>query len=338
MRTRKHLLSFVIVPIIILPLLLGCEEDIDLVSDSAFTPVVYCMLNPEDSVHYLRIGRTYIFEGNANSYKPVYDSLIYPEEFSAYLTEKGNQGLGKEIVFESSELFKKDSGFFDFGPCQVYQIKSKIVSGREYSLFVHSEHPARLIAAKIKIIKPIRIIEPVHYPGKTVTLLPDQSLELQWAVKATSLVCQGFLRIKYLEGNKDFQMLKEISYQLPPVKVSNGSEQASTFLNGQKFMNYLKSMLPAISSNNARKLVGFDFEMWAGGPELALFYSSNNEEDSPIGSISDYSNIDGGAGLFSSRVHAVSKNNEFSDLTQNYLAESESTKQLGFLKYGEDFK
>lgn len=323
---------------IILLMLEACEEEINLVSESQFSPIVYCILNPQDSVHYLRIGRSYVYEGDANNYKPVYDSLIYPEAYTAYLAEKNNQRIVNEYVFRPDDEFIKDSGLFELGPCQVNSVKCNILSGTEYSLFVHSNESSRLIASKIEVISPIEIIEPIYYPGKSVTLLPDQSLELQWTVKEAGLIYQCFINVKFLEGNKEFQTLKAISYRLSPVIVSGVSELASDFLNGKEFFNFLKKELPLIGSGYSRKLVGFDFEIWAGGPEMALFFSNNKELNTPIGSIRDYSNMDGAQGIFSSRVRAISKNNVFSDLTHNFLADSEETKALGFLRYKEDFK
>ncbi|MBT4399999.1 MAG: hypothetical protein HOD37_11000, partial [Bacteroidetes bacterium] len=82
---------------------------------------------------------------------------------------------------------------------------------------------------------------------------------------------------------------------------------------------------------------GFDFEVCAGGEEMALLRQGERDENNPFSQIRSYTNFDGAQGIFSTRVFQTSHNNRFSDITENYLATSAETKQLGFLAHGEEF-
>ncbi|MEA1877868.1 MAG: hypothetical protein U9N86_13510 [Bacteroidota bacterium] len=86
-----------------------------------------------------------------------------------------------------------------------------------------------------------------------------------------------------------------------------------------------------------RKVIGFDLEICIGGEEMNLFIIAEENNSIPVGAAGDYSNLDGAVGIFASRVYSGSYNNRFSDLTIDYLSQSEETAHLGFLKYGEEF-
>jgi len=63
----------------------SCESDINLFYESGDRPVVYCLLNPKDSIQYLRVSRSFIIRGNTEGQVISPDSLILDEDFYAYL-------------------------------------------------------------------------------------------------------------------------------------------------------------------------------------------------------------------------------------------------------------
>ena len=60
-------------------LLTGCNNEVDLLAPHQDIPVVYCILNQNDSVHYVRLEHS--FAGAANAYEMAkeFDSIYYPE-------------------------------------------------------------------------------------------------------------------------------------------------------------------------------------------------------------------------------------------------------------------
>ena len=78
--------------------------------------------------------------------------------------------------------------------------------------------------------------------------------------------------------------------------------------------------------------------MITGGPELSIFARSGQNAIVSFTGLDEYSNLDGAVGIYSSQTFSGIYNNRFSDLTINYLANSEKTRQLGFLRYDEDFQ
>jgi len=100
---RFSLLSLIAACVI----LVSCETDIDISAPWENIPVVYSILDPNDTIHYVRVNR--VFSGNESAYvmatKP--DSLIYDADLSVKIYVKNEQNhLIKTIVFNKLFLTK----------------------------------------------------------------------------------------------------------------------------------------------------------------------------------------------------------------------------------------
>ena len=317
--------------------LLACSEDLDLVSEGNSCPVVYCLLNPNDTVHYLRIAKSFQIFSNAMDSPPVSDSLIYDEDFYAYLVEN-DVNSGKEIFyFEPCDKTDRDSGFYHVENLGLLKVKCQIKTGTEYSVYIYSPELPKLIVGSTMVIPSFEILDPVYMPGREVTLLPDQGFDLRWIHNFKYAVYQPGVRIHYLEGDADFQVQKTVRLDLPEVFSYTEAATVVDYLNGANFYKGIIQQLSLPPPGKKRKLIGFDLEVCAGGEEMALLRQGERDENNPFSQIRSYTNFDGAQGIFSTRVFQTSHNNRFSDITENYLATSAETKQLGFLAHGEEF-
>jgi hypothetical protein len=111
----------------------------------------------------------------------------------------------------------------------------------------------------------------------------------------------------------------------------------TSYLNGASFIDDLTRFLMPPPTGIHRKIIGFHLLLTVGGPELSVYNRSMENAVASFTGLDDYSNLDGAAGLFSSRTATGSYNNRFSDLTVNNLADNEKTKKLGFLHFKENF-
>ncbi len=316
----------------------SCETEIDIIKESSGRPVVYCLLNPQDSIQYLRISKSFIIKGNPETETISEDSLILNEEFYAYLEYKEPNGSRVIRYFESSDISHRDSGFFPRDGLAILQTKYKVLGGHEYSLYIHFPKIPRLVASTITVVNPIEIMDPNPLPGREITLLEDQGYLIRWTKSVKFAVYQSFIKFIYLEGDKNSQMVHEIDLPQTIIYGDTDNTVLTNNLNGASFIKDLTAYLSPPDSGMRRKIIGFDFLMAAGGPELAVFTRSGENAITSFTGLYEYSNLDGAAGIFSSRTFSGVYNNRFSDITINYLADSARTRHLGFLRYNEDFK
>jgi len=111
----------------------------------------------------------------------------------------------------------------------------------------------------------------------------------------------------------------------------------TSYINGASFYKQIMESLPPLYDGAKRKMIGFDLELFAGGEALALMARFDDNFYQSFFGLNDFTNIDGALGIFSSIVSTASYNNRFSDFTLDYLATSDSTKPLGFLKHDQEF-
>ena len=72
----------------------ACKTDIDLIGDYQTTPVIYGLLDQSDSLHFIKINKTFLGRGNAFEMAQVSDSSYF-ENVDATITEilaSGNTG------------------------------------------------------------------------------------------------------------------------------------------------------------------------------------------------------------------------------------------------------
>jgi len=315
----------------------SCSDELELVADSGYSPVVYCILNPDDSIHYLRIGKSYLAFDNARKNPPHSDSLVYQENFYAYLLENNNGEQREIYYFEPSNESVRDSGFFNIENLELLEVQCQLKVGSEYSLYIYSPELPKLIVGSTYVIPPAVILDPVYIPGREVTILPEQGYNLRWTHPSKYAVYQPVLRIHYREGDREFQTFKSLDIQLPHVTKISDAPVVIDYINGQNFYNYLLNQLKAPPVGIKRKVIGFDLTICRSGEEMNLLILAEENHNVPVGASGGYSNLDGAVGIFASRVYCGSYNNRFSDLTVNYLSQSKETAHLGFLKYGEEF-
>ncbi|HBB90771.1 MAG TPA: hypothetical protein DC042_03405 [Bacteroidales bacterium] len=316
----------------------GCQEDIDLIYDGTSRPVAYCLLNPRDSIHYLRVSRSFIVRGNPASETIPADSLILDSEFYAYLEAESPDGSRDLNYFELADMNQRDSGRFPKEGLVVLKTNCPVEGGKSYGLYIYFPTLSRIVAGSVTVADPIKILDPDPLPGREITILEDQGYMMRWTKSVKFAVYQPVIRFIYLEGDSHFQVRKQL--EIPQPLVFGDSENAilTSFLNGAGFIDDLAKNIPPPDSGQRRKIIGFDILLTTGGPELAVFIRSGENAIGSFTGLDEYSNLDGAVGLYSSITYTGVYNNRFSDITVNHLADSDKTRTLGFLRYDEDFQ
>ena len=134
----------------------GCRTDFELYAPPKDIFAVYCVLNPSDSIHYVRIGAAYQVEGDALEYAAENDLSV-----SGLSVKLRNGGQ----IFEAEEVdsFPKDVGGLFFPYSTIYRITTTpstgdtVHPGFEYSLEIHSPDDSVSISAKTLVPHEVRV-------------------------------------------------------------------------------------------------------------------------------------------------------------------------------------
>jgi hypothetical protein len=113
-------------------LLSSCSNDFDLTAPWKDIPVVYAIISPADTAHYIRIEKAFLDpERSALEIAKIADSLYYPENtISVFLQKKGTTTLYPLTRVDGvKEGIVRDSGIFAQSPNWLYKIKPAQLGG-----------------------------------------------------------------------------------------------------------------------------------------------------------------------------------------------------------------
>ncbi len=160
----------------------ACDERIDIQVDPFLSkPVVYCMIDPNDSVHYVRLERVFSgLQAPALSARQE-DSLLYRHvRVTALLSPYSSGGKTIEIEADPVTGVFKDSGYFANRNHRLYAFTSRQL-GSYHSVTLRIEVPGLPTAlASCRIIGSPVIWSP-NSAQKFIYIVPDSPLRIQWS-------------------------------------------------------------------------------------------------------------------------------------------------------------
>lgn len=113
-----------LVYLLLLALVMGCSSDLDIIYVQPSVPVIYAVINPLDTFHFVRVQKTFIINtkndwSNLNS-----DSLQY-HDVEVFLYGKIGDSIMWVEKFSKNTMVKED-GFFPTGNYQNFQLDHRL--------------------------------------------------------------------------------------------------------------------------------------------------------------------------------------------------------------------
>ncbi len=287
-----NVIRILILLIIILPLG-GCDNEIDINTDWKETPVVYAFLDPNVSTQYLRIEKTYqnSVDITTDQGAQINDSLYFD---TIFVKVKGT-GL-PDVIFTRTTEIPKQAGFFSGNPHYLYKGNLTPIYNKGYTLEIYSPKTNNTYVASTSAIGTSDI--------KTATFRfakPENFISITVTPIASATTVSATLRFKYLEytGSITSADTFNVDYILTetPVTVSDGIRYN---INNRSYVNYLKDVIP-VKAAYTRQIIGFDMSYVGAGKELSDLMEIMKPSAAIVQKKLEYSNISGGLGIFSSR-------------------------------------
>ncbi len=314
-------------------LILGqaCTENIELFSPGQAVPVVYCLLNPDDSIQYVRVGQTSsLADIDSVIANPEISSL--QEDYEVYITSFNDQGEPEIVWFSPLEASKRDSGLFPQEDLQILSAPMKIECSKVYKFYLQLKESGKLVYGELKSFDQIfQVIDPLDVSFRTINLYPGEDFYFRFALVSEKAVYQPILKFKYDEVFQGILTQKILEF---PLTIQFSEESDVNFVekrfSGEFFLREIGRILSP-KEGISRIPVGLDFHISAGGEELYYLIKSENRQFG-FSSMS-MTNLVNAVGVFSSLSHRYINDMKFSKFSIDSLAYSQYTKDLGFEPY-----
>ncbi len=292
----------------------SCSTDVDLYADYKDITVVYGLLDYNKDTNYVKINKAFLGPGNAFEIALLEDSCNYPNKLDAKIIEYrapaygNNYQVTRTLVLDTLTIHSKEPGIF-YAPDQlVYYTKERIRSNNDqykYKYELQIDRGDTLITSETDIVGGDLFIidpKPLGFNYETGTI--------KWYKCPNAAVYEVVVNFYFTEVGPGLDSVNRcMSWSLGTRSVSELAEENGKYAinyNSSIFYSTLASFLGDDTLKTNVDRVVFDkclgVSVSAGGEELYNFISVNGPSSSIVQSIPEYTNVNGGYGVFSSRA------------------------------------
>ncbi|MDR0367663.1 MAG: hypothetical protein LBH82_00805 [Bacteroidales bacterium] len=178
-------------------LLLGaCEKDFSVNSENVEPfPVVYALLNASEDVHYIKVYKSFLVEGNAYDLVNNINNYSYLDSVDVYVVEYDENGNKKRTInFSPTWEVPKDSGLFEYPAQMLYKAETKLNADYSYQLFVDNRYTKIRVYNETPVFPAGKPTAPRMTSKPTITI-PNGVME--WEFLTSSNTTKYLLRLYF---------------------------------------------------------------------------------------------------------------------------------------------
>ena len=310
----------------------SCSTDVDIYADYKDTAILYGLLNARADTNYVKITRAFCGTNdnpiNAFEAAIVSDSSNYPGKLDVFIEElkssadQSYQPTGRRFYLDTITIHNKEAGLFYAPHQKLYYTTERFNTnseGAQYRYRIHVVKPdGDLVTAETGVVDGDINISTANVSFQSAP--SNQSSSLIFSSTEEAVLYEFGMQFNYWEVHPGQPMVKkEISWGYGPKTLSE-YEKVANVDNIYRFYYSVNTMFNILESvigndtvwdvnhpNVTRYIDDFVVFVSAAGEEFNNYYQYAQTMQNGLGYSTDYSAIDGGYGLFSSRIFIEKK-------------------------------
>jgi hypothetical protein len=340
-------------PLFAVGLLTACSTELDINAPYQEHTVVYGLLNMRDSLHWIKVNKAFLGEGDALVYAAIPDSNEYQEGDITYakVFRVVNGNRVDSFPVRDTLLNNRPPGVF-FHPTQrVYYIHTptavlingapQISTGPTY-LHQNSTYELVMDVRGRRIQARAAIVNDLSLPSGSLLQLPTVNLysttsgyvnpEFKWNSGTDGKRYVVSYRFNYREV-RGTDTIPKVFEQVIGTAVTPNSQTTATLsvtMGGELFYSNLANAIPDDPAVTKRIFTGMDILFAVANDEFHTYLSLTEPVSGIVEERPDYTNIDGAFGIFASRYTRGFLNKRLNDPSLNELINGPYTSHLRF--------
>lgn len=311
----------------------GCSNDLEVMAPYKDIPVVYCVLNPNENVQYLRLEKSFLGAASAYDMARVTDSIYYRD--GVVVLERWADGELKEsFPMTGIETSPRDTGIFSWDPNFLYKVETPLKSNAEYRLNIKIPSTGAEVTGTTHVVSEFRVIKPESFRKTLPFSSYDNYLTVEWVTARYTRIYQLQIRFHYLEVTGEDTIRKYADWNIAHYVASSdaGGQKLTADILQRNFYKWVGNQLDIPSKPMIRLAdrQAIDVVFTVGGDELYLYMEIYKPETGIPKEKPVFTNIRDGIGLFSSRFRQTLPGKALSDHSIDSLAYGMYTRKLGF--------
>lgn len=327
---NKLLISFCV----LILALSACKTDVDLIAPYEEIMVVYGVLNPADSVQYIRVNKAFLGKGNAYEFAQAADSFQYGDILDVKLERYKNNNLIGTINLERFEADARDTGIFASAPNFMYRTygADSIYQDSDYKLVIYNRETGKTATSSTVVVNKVSsIATPTAF--QTSVELADPTYPFQTKFTRGNNASYYDLNMRFSYYEKEVANPANVQIKTVQFKIGGAEYQNSTSMEiAVPYTSIYSAIRRNIQPNSAVERIARSVDFfWVGGAEeLYTYYQVNKPPTGINQNIPQYTNIDGGIGIFSCIFRDAMYNKLLSNRSNDSLVNGQITRDLGF--------
>jgi len=329
----------------------SCSEDFKVAAPYKTITLVYGLMNPGDTAHYIRIEKAFLDENkSAITMAQVADSSFY-SNITVHLKELiGSIVLTDEILTRvdlNAEGYTKDTGAFFQSPNYAYKSKHTLTPGNTYRLVIKNQQTGQVDSSETAIIDnqasppPQGFIINEFYSSYQLvfpSLHPSDQLKISTrGVPNNAKVFQAIIRFHWVDVDGSKETDHSADFTVGSTAWDGVSASVTMSTNQSAVYNFLRDNIGTAPINVKRYIDSCDLIVWAGSKDMYDYQQINDvqggltaDEIKPI-----YTNIKSSVagnalGLYTCRAMTQYHNVPINEQTLDSIETSSVTIGLNF--------
>lgn len=328
----KRVLSLLGAAFLALSIWNSCTDEIQVTVDRPLDkPIIFCLLNPNDSVQYLRLQKIFLGETNAAETARITDSIYYSEA-SVMIREIGPGQVARDIPMTPTFDRIKEDGLFATAGHYVFETREPIRSGYRYELTVELPDYDQVIHSEAVPFSELEVTGINRWPNG-INMINARFAQTEWISVPQTETYQLTISYSYYELTATDTVKKTMNWTLPRVtslSLTGGETMSQRIPIDEWYLRLADHITP--SEEVTKRISGkFDYTWYFAGEPLESYMTQ--DQTTRNGLLSDYpqySNIDHAIGVFSYRSGYTMKNLPISLYTLERLTTHPATQFLKF--------
>ncbi|MFN6177814.1 MAG: hypothetical protein ACK46G_09790 [Flavobacteriales bacterium] len=340
----------------------GCSTDLDINAPYKDVTVVYGLLNMRDSVHYVKINKAFLGEGNAFTYAAIRDSNEYRDEDITQAVVYRVNSAGTPVdsfLLRDTLLTGRLPGDFYYPEQKVYyfntpqriinQSGSPQISSGPTFLFQNGIYKLKLRIKGKDVTSTSNIASDITIASNDQDTLNSASAinfmnplgngygiyEFNWTSSISGIPWTNKrfvvnLDFKFDEVRDGVSQRIVKSRELGTVVASAASQPLAVTLAGETFYSWLRNSIPDDPAVDQRIFRGIDFRVDAANEDFHTYLTLTEPISSIVEDRPQYSNVDGAFGLWASRYYKNVVNKRLNPASLNELINGTYTATMRF--------
>jgi len=333
----------------------SCSNDFDLVDTWKDIPVVYGLLNANDSIQYIKIEKAFLDETTSALIVAQEPDSLYYSDISVKLEEQNSNGavqreIPLDLVDANNEGFPKEEGIFATTPNYVFKTVEPLNEERRYNIVINTGGDSgKTITLEEKngqrsigLIGDIAVLKPTL--NNPYLFEVGRKADFKWRLidgsgEPNAAFYDVVMFIHYTERQQgNAPVNKVLEWTLSKNRSANDDNAIQTLeVEGVAFYQYMSQQLDPVGLDVCRELQGFDFAIYAGGEDLYEYINRQAANTGITGTqpLVDYTNLSEGIGILSTRYDKRLNGLSFRANVIDELIVNDLTRDLGFRDSGD---